>query len=216
MKKGYKTGLCFCMALLLGMLFTGCRNNVDKNNSTGNISSSSGGTMSSTMPSPSASASPTPSSELPEESSYSLEDMYEKIKDTYGERYYPNQQIEADELDKTFGIGEDLYDDFIADRVTGEEAPDTLVIIKAKEGKEDEVKQKLEDYRQKLLDDANWAESKEKIEASQVYTNGQYVFYVMLGDVDDDTLSGEGLMEALGKEVDKGIGAIRNFFTGNM
>lgn len=38
----------------------------------------------------------------------------------------------------------------------------------------------------------------------------------MLGDVEDDTLSGEGLMEALGKEVDKGIDAIRNFFTGNM
>lgn len=216
MKKGYKTGLCFCMALLLGMLFTGCRSNVDENNSTGNISSSSGGTMSSTMPSPSASASPTPSAESPEEGSYSLKDMYEKIKDTYGDRYYPNQQIEADELEKTFGIGEDLYDDFIADRVTGEETPDTLVIIKAKEGKEGEVKQKLEDYRQKLLDDANWADSKEKIEASQVYTNGQYVFYVMLGDVDDDTLSGEGLMEALGKEVDKGIDAIRNFFTGNM
>ena len=215
MKKGYKTGLCFCMALLLGMLFTGCRSNVDKNNSTGNITSS-GGTMSSTMPSPSASASPTPSAESPEEGSYSLKDMYEKIKDTYGDRYYPNQQIEADELEKTFGIGEDLYDDFIADRVTGEETPDTLVIIKAKEGKEGEVKQKLEDYRQKLLDDANWADSKEKIEASQVYTNGQYVFYVMLGDVDDDTLSGEGLMEALGKEVDKGIDAIRNFFTGNM
>lgn len=215
MKKGYKTGLCFCMALLLGMLFTGCRSNVDKNNSTGNITSS-GGTMSSTMPSPSASASPTPSSESPEEGNYSLEDMYEKIKDTYGERYYPNQKIKADELNETFGIGEDLYDDFIADRVTGEETPDTLVIIKAKEGKEGEVKQKLEDYRQKLLDDANWADSKEKIEASQVYTNGQYVFYVMLGDVDDDTLSGEGLMEALGKEVDKGIDAIRNFFTGNM
>lgn len=203
------------MALLLGMLFTGCRSNVDENNSTGNITSS-GGTMSSTMPSPSASASPTPSAESPEEGSYSLKDMYEKIKDTYGNRYYPNQQIEADELEKTFGIGEDLYDDFIADRVTGEETPDTLVIIKAKEGKEGEVKQKLEDYRQKLLDDANWADSKEKIEASQVYTNGQYVFYVMLGDVDDDTLSGEGLMEALGKEVDKGIDAIRNFFTGNM
>ena len=41
MKKGYKTGLCFCMALLLGMLFTGCRSNVDETNSTGNISSSS-------------------------------------------------------------------------------------------------------------------------------------------------------------------------------
>lgn len=215
MKKGYKTGLCFCMALLLGMLFTGCRSNVDETNSTGNISSSSGGTMSSTMPTPSPSASPAPSSVIPDEN-YSLEDMYNEIKDTYGERYYPNQKIEADELEETFGIGDDLYDNFIADRVTGDEAPDTLVIIEAKEGKEDEVKQKLEDYRQKLLDDANWAESKEKIEASKVYSNGRYVFYVMLGDVEDDTLSGEGLMEALGKEVDKGIDAIRNFFTGNM
>lgn len=215
MKKGYKTGLCFCMALLLGMLFTGCRSNVDETNSTGNISSSSGGTMSSTMPTPSPSASPAPSSVIPDEN-YSLDDMYNEVKDTYGERYYPNQKIEADELEETFGIGDDLYDNFIADRVTGEEAPDTLVIIEAKEGKEDEVKQKLEDYRQKLLDDANWAESKEKIEASKVYSNGRYVFYVMLGDVEDDTLSGEGLMEALGKEVDKGIDAIRNFFTGNM
>ncbi len=215
MKKGYKTGLCFCMALLLGMLFTGCRSNVDETNSTGNISSSSGGTMSSTMPTPSPSASPAPSSVIPDEN-YSLEDMYNEIKDTYGKRYYPNQKIEADELEETFGIGDDLYDNFIADRVTGDEAPDTLVIIEAKEGKEDEVKQKLEDYRQKLLDDANWAESKEKIEASKVYSNGRYVFYVMLGDVEDDTLSGEGLMEALGKEVDKGIDAIRNFFTGNM
>lgn len=215
MKKGYKTGLCFCMALLLGMLFTGCRSNVDETNSTGNISSSSGGTMSSTMPTPSPSASPAPSSVIPDEN-YSLEDMYNEIKDTYGERYYPNQKIEADELEETFGIGDDLYDNFIADRVTGDEAPDTLVIIEAKEGKEDEVKQKLEDYRQKLLDDASWAESKEKIEASKVYSNGRYVFYVMLGDVEDDTLSGEGLMEALGKEVDKGIDAIRNFFTGNM
>lgn len=215
MKKGYKTGLCFCMALLLGMLFTGCRSNVDETNSTGNISSSSGGTMSSTMPTPSPSASPAPSSVIPDEN-YSLEDMYNEIKDTYGERYYPNQKIEADELEETFGIGDDLYDNFIADRVTGDEVPDTLVIIEAKEGKEDEVKQKLEDYRQKLLDDANWAESKEKIEASKVYNNGRYVFYVMLGDVEDDTLSGEGLMEALGKEVDKGIDAIRNFFTGNM
>ena len=215
MKKGYKTGLCFCMALLLGMLFTGCRSNVDETNSTGNISSSSGGTMSSTMPTPSPSASPAPSSVIPDEN-YSLDDMYNEIKDTYGERYYPNQKIEADELEETFGIGDDLYDNFIADRVTGDEAPDTLVIIEAKEGKEDEVKQKLEDYRQKLLDDADWAESKEKIEASKVYNNGRYVFYVMLGDVEDDTLSGEGLMEALGKEVDKGIDAIRNFFTGNM
>lgn len=215
MKKGYKTGLCFCMALLLGMLFTGCRSNVDETNSTGNISSSSGGTMSSTMPTPSPSASPAPSSVIPDEN-YSLDDMYNEIKDTYGERYYPNQKIEADELEETFGIGDDLYDNFIADRVTGDEAPDTLVIIEAKEGKEDEVKQKLEDYRQKLLDDADWAESKEKIEASKVYSNGRYVFYVMLGDVEDDTLSGEGLMEALGKEVDKGIDAIRNFFTGNM
>lgn len=215
MKKGYKTGLCFCMALLLGMLFTGCRSNVDETNSTGNISSSSGGTMSSAMPTPAPSASPAPSSVMPDEN-YSLDDMYSEIKDTYGERYYPNQKIEADELEKTFGIGDDLYDNFIADRVTGDEAPDTLVIIEAKEGKEDEVKQKLEDYRQKLLDDADWAESKEKIEASKVYSNGRYVFYVMLGDVEDDTLSGEGLMEALGKEVDKGIDAIRNFFTGNM
>ena len=49
-----------------------------------------------------------------------------------------------------------------------------------------------------------------------MYRNGAYVFYVMLGDVTDDALSGEGLMEALGKEIDKGIDAIENFLNNMM
>ena len=86
------------------------------------------------------------------------------------------------------------------------------MIVKAKEGKEQQVEDKLNAYRRKLLEDTQWEGSKEKIEASRVYRNGSYVFYVMLGEAGDNTLSGEGLMEALGKEIDRGIDAIEDFF----
>lgn len=212
-----KRALCLCLALSFSVLLTGCRRNVGNTNSS--MVESTGSAVSSALPSPSPEVSdPLPGSSVnPSDPTGSadgadIQQLYRELKSTYGENYYPTKRLNASELEEQFGISTDLYSEFIADTSSEEGVPDTLVIIKALEGMEQEVETKLKDYRDKLLNDTQWEGSREKIEASKVYSNGAYVFYVMLGDVTDDALSGEGLMEALGKEIDKGIDAIEKFF----
>ena len=192
-----KRALCLCLALSFSVLLTGCRRNVGNTNSS--MVESTGSAVSSALPSPSPEVSdPLPGSSVnPSDPAGSadgadIQQLYRELKSTYGENYYPTKRLNASELEEQFGISTDLYSEFIADTSSEEGVPDTLVIIKALEGMEQEVETKLK--------------------ASKVYSNGAYVFYVMLGDVTDDTLSGEGLMEALGKEIDKGIDAIEKFF----
>jgi len=221
-----KRALCFCLALSMAALLTGCRRNVGGTSSVDSTTS----TASQALPTASPSASPLPSapdtvsgtasSELSDPAGSAdgtdLQQLYAEVKNTYGEHYYPTHKLSPTELEETFGISTDLYSEFIADTSSKEDAPDMLVIIKALEGKEQEVEDKLNAHRETLLNDTKWEGSREKIEASRVYRNGAYVFYVMLGDVTDDALSGEGLMEALGKEIDKGIDAIENFLNNMM
>ena len=216
-----KRALCFCLALSMAVLFTGCRRNVGNTSSTGNTS----GTLSS--PLPTATPSPSPSASAPGTNSGSSADLsdpvgsadgsdirrlYEELKTTYGDSYYPTRRLNTNELEEQFGISTDLYSEFIADTSSDKDVPDTLVIIKALEGKEQEVETKLKDYRDSLLADETITAGREKIEASRVHRNGLYVFYIMLGETPVDTLSGDGMMETLGKEIDRGIEAIEKFF----
>lgn len=212
-----KRALCICLALSFSVLLTGCRRNVGNN--TSSMVESTGSAVSSALPSPSPEVSDpltgsgTDSSDpVGSADGADIQRLYSELKSTYGENYYPTNRLDANELEEQFGITTDMYSEFIADTSSETDVPDTLVIIKALEGKEQDVEDKLNEYRDSLLNDANWETSREKIEASRVHRNGAYVFYVMLGDVTDDTLSGEGLMEALGKEIDRGIDAIENFF----
>lgn len=212
-----KRALCLCLALSFSVLLTGCRRNVG--NSTSSMVESTGSTVSSALPSPSpqvsdplAGSSVNPSDPVGSADGADIQQLYSELKSTYGENYYPTTRLNANQLEEQFGISTDLYSEFIADTAPDADVPDTLVIIKALEGKEQEVEDKLNDYRDSLLADESMTTGREKVEASKVHRNGAYVFYVMLGDVTDDTLSGEGLMEALGKEIDKGIDAIEKFF----
>ena len=72
----------------------------------------------------------------------------------------------------------------------------------------DEVKEKLTAYKQRLLSDNAFAANTDKIDAAEIYSEGDYVFFVLLGDIDDST-SSEGFAEAFGKEIQRGIDAIK-------
>ena len=57
--------------------------------------------------------------------------------------------------------------------------------IKAKEGKAGDVAKELEAYRKKQIEEAvQYPMNMTKLEASQVITHGDYVFFVMLGGAD--------------------------------
>lgn len=130
------------------------------------------------------------------------------LRDVYGDKYYPDTEMTEEQIREELGLDESLYEDVYAENTAENERPDTFIAVKAKSGKVDEVKEKLTAYKQRLIDENSFDANADKLNAAEVYSEGDYVFFVLLGDVDDGT-SSEGFAEALGKEVQRGIDAIK-------
>lgn len=132
----------------------------------------------------------------------------EALRGVYGEKYYPDTELSETEIREELGLDESLYEEVYAERSAQNAHPDMFVAVKVKNGKTEEVKQKLTAYKQRLLEDNNFAAYTEKINAAEVYAEGDYVFFVLLGDI-EDSVSSEGFAEAFGKEIQRGIDAIK-------
>lgn len=130
------------------------------------------------------------------------------LRDVYGDKYYPDTEMTEEQIREELGLDESLYEEVYAENTAENERPDTFIAVKAKSGKVDEVKEKLTAYKQRLIDENSFDANADKLNAAEVYSEGDYVFFVLLGDVDDGT-SSEGFAETLGKEVQRGIDAIK-------
>ena len=130
------------------------------------------------------------------------------LRDVYGDKYYPDTEMTEEQIREELGLDESLYEEVYAENTDENERPDTFIAVKAKSGKVDEVKEKLTAYKQRRIDENSFDANADKLNAAEVYSEGDYVFFVLLGDVDDGT-SSEGFAEALGKEVQRGIDAIK-------
>lgn len=90
--------------------------------------------------------------------------------------------IEADYLEQKTGITNNLYDEFAGEMPKINTNVDTIIIVKAKEGKITEVEQKLSEYRDRLLNDTmQYPTDNEKIQASRIEKIDPYVCFVQLG-----------------------------------
>ena len=130
------------------------------------------------------------------------------LRDVYGDKYYPDTEMTEEQIREELGLDESLYEEVYAEHTDENERPDTFIAVKAKSGKVYEVKEKLTAYKQRLIDENSFDANADKLNAAEIYSEGDYVFFVLLGDVDDGT-SSEGFAEALGKEVQRGIDAIK-------
>ena len=127
----------------------------------------------------------------------------EALRGVYGEKYYPDTQLTEAEIREELGMDNTLYEEIYAERSAQNAHPDMFVAVKVKDGKTEEVKQKLTAYKQRLLENNNFA-----AHTAEIYAEGDYVFFVLLGDVEDN-VSSEGFAEAFGKEIQRGIDAIK-------
>lgn len=210
--------LSVMMAVLLVCSFTGCRSKTttttNKNDTSSTVSGSKNSASPSASASPEASALPD-SSVTPEEGNTpeeenlgSLGPFREALRGVYGEKYYPDTRMTDEEIRSELGMDETLYEEVYAERSAQSAYPDTFIAVKVKEGKTEEVKEKLNAYKQRMLQNNDFAAHQEKINAAEVYAEGDYVFFVLLGDVQDST-SSEGIGEAFGNEIQRGIDAIK-------
>ena len=111
--------------------------------------------------------------------------VYTAVKEAYGEKYVPGMMFDEAMLEGTFGISKDQYDSYVAEGPMISVHVETFVGIKAKEGKAGDVAKELEAYRKKQIEEAvQYPMNMTKLEASQVITHGDYVFFVMLGGAD--------------------------------
>lgn len=111
-----------------------------------------------------------------------MEAVKAAVVEKMGENYWPNMQIAPEMLEGTFGISSDLYDDYMGEMPMISTNVDTLVIIKAKEGKVKDVESAVNQYRDTLVNDTmQYPMNLGKIQASRIEVIGSYVCFVQLG-----------------------------------
>lgn len=98
------------------------------------------------------------------------------------DEYWPNMPMDGEMLEMFYGITADMYDDYMAETPMISANVDTLIIVRAKEGQTDAVYDKLNAYRDALVNDTmQYPMNLGKIQSSQVEKIGNYVVFVQLG-----------------------------------
>lgn len=130
--------------------------------------------------------------EQTERSFYTLAELKEEVKDLLGDRYWPEVNMSAEELNRLTGITEDMYVDFLAEREILDAHIDTMIIVHAKEDYVGEIEQSLETYRSAIIEEnRNYPQNLSKAQASRMETIDDYVCFVLLG-ADTTSLADKG------------------------
>jgi len=99
------------------------------------------------------------------------------------EGYIPNTMpVDPEMLEMAFGITPDMYEDYLAEMPMMSAHVDTLLIIKAKDDKVEDVETALNTYREaKVSDTMQYPANVGKIQASRIERIGNYVCFIQLG-----------------------------------
>lgn len=190
-----KIALGLCAGLLI-LSMTACGNNGDKNDGQGSSGNVGGSTPSGSGSSPAQSDGAGTGSEGYDYSEGWTDEMTavrDAVVDALGENYLPSMPLMPDMLEGMVGVKSDLYDDYLAEMPMISANVDTLLIIKAKDGKVDEVEKALNDYRNAQISNTmQYPMNIPKIQASRVEKIGNYLCFVMLGgDIMDELEKGD-------------------------
>ena len=145
------------------------------------------------------------------------EALYEAVKDAYGEDYLPNMRLTDEEIESYFGVTKDLYASAIVEIPMISTQVDTFALFQAKdEASKEALKEALVAYQGVLENDTfQYPANLLKIQASTVFMKGDYVCFIMLGTLDNETMQQEDeskVIEAYRAENEKAIEAMRTLF----
>ena len=113
-----------------------------------------------------------------------METIKAAIIDAVGEEgYIPNTMpLDQEMLEMSTGVTADMYEDYLAEMPMMSAHVDTLLIIKAKDDKVEDVEAALSAYREaKVSDTMQYPANVGKIQASRIERIGNYVCFVQLG-----------------------------------
>ena len=135
----------------------------------------------------------------------SAAELKEAVLGAYGDLYNPESEmgmplmdIDPDTLDNVFGIKAEWVDEYAAGMPMMITNVDTFIIVKPSEGNAENVLTALTSYYDYLVNDSmQYPKDIEKVRAAKVFTQGDYVFFIMLGMLSDEALFAEGTEEEI-------------------
>lgn len=148
----------------------------------------------------------------PVKKEYSIKDVHNIIKNTYGENYYPNVEVPKEALTDLYGLNVDDIEEYIAEQPMISANIDTFIAIKAKEGKGESVAAALSSYKNNLVNGMMYPSNMPKAQAAQVVRHDDYVFLVMLGAAGELEADEETQNKFAKEQVAKGVSAINSYF----
>ncbi|MBU9745004.1 DUF4358 domain-containing protein [Diplocloster agilis] len=140
-----------------------------------------------------------------------LADIEKAVAAVFGDNYVPNTEYDAGALESEFGVKQDWYENAIAKGPMISAQVDTFVGIEAKKDHAQEVEDALLAYRKRLLEDTmQYPMNQIKIQASQVVRYGNYVFFLMLGELsmEDMDRGDQAALEAAKAENQKAVDVV--------
>ena len=114
-----------------------------------------------------------------------LADLHNAIKNAYGEEYMANMPIDAEYLETLVGIKPEWCEEFVAEPPMIGFNPDILMIIKPTEGNEENVMNAFNAYYDYCTNN-DYPANAEKVQATEIFSEGGYCFYFTLGWIPDD------------------------------
>lgn len=147
-------------------------------------------------------------------SDITVDDILSSIKAAYGESYMPNVEILPDFLELEFGLTSDMYVEVKAEQPMIGTHADRVVIVKAAEGKTDDVETALIAAKEnKINDTLQYPMNLPKINATKVVRNEDFVCFLLVGALNDNVdATEEEAMQFAEDEVQKGVNAFNDLF----
>ena len=139
--------------------------------------------------------------------------LRDAIAKAYGDNYLPKVEIEPDVLQSEFGLTPDMYDECVAEAPMIGFHPDRLVIVKAKQGKEQEVKRALENALTVMKEELmQYPMNEAKVNAARVLDNSGYYCFMLLGKADDVSENDDEAARFAEQQMEIGVKAFESFF----
>lgn len=145
---------------------------------------------------------------------YTAGDVYDAIKEAYGEDFLPDGDMNEEEYTVTYGLDMDKVEDIKAGITMISFHPDRLLVAKAKQGEGESVEETLKAARDNMVETGMWYPANlAKVNASQVVRAGDYVAFIMLGAVDErEDATEEEAAEFAKEQVQIGVDAFNALF----
>lgn len=180
--------------------------------STGNSGAVVGGQGSSNTSSGNTSTEAKPENDQPSYT-FTPNNILSKVKASYGSSYLPNMAMDNTMVAETFKLDLSLVDAFAAEQPMIGFHPDRVLIVKAKEGKVNQVVAQLEATRKQMIADAvTYPSNMEKLQSTKVVHKDNYAAFFMVGSAENMAEDPQERLTFAETEVQKAVSAFYSMF----